>query len=134
VNARCASSVVPVPVVPVWYERPVCWKRVVQKWYQGPVCGRHVTAEVIPEERGSRSRPVVRGVIPDVCGTDRTLVVAGVLPGWGGRRMRVPVWAMATGSPNPPMQPTPLRVPKILAFLNVRIGANVIPIDEWRRG
>jgi hypothetical protein len=31
------------------------------------------------------------------------------------------------------MQLTPLRVPKILAFLKVRIGSNVIPIYEWRR-
>ncbi len=34
---------------------------------------------------------------------------------------------------NTPMQLTPLRVPKILAFLKVRIGLNVIPIYEWRR-
>jgi hypothetical protein len=31
------------------------------------------------------------------------------------------------------MQLTPLRGPKILAFLKVRIGSDVIPIYWWRR-
>jgi len=31
------------------------------------------------------------------------------------------------------MQLTPLRVPKIGAFLKVRISPNVIPIYRWRR-
>jgi len=31
------------------------------------------------------------------------------------------------------MQLTPLRVPKIPAFLKVRISPNVIPIYGWRR-
>jgi hypothetical protein len=34
---------------------------------------------------------------------------------------------------NTPMQLTPLRVRKILAFLQRRIGSGVIPIYEWRR-
>jgi hypothetical protein len=31
------------------------------------------------------------------------------------------------------MQLTPLRVRKIVGFLKVRIGSDVIPIDRWRR-
>ena len=45
---------------------------------------------------------------------------------WGG----MPYVAQ---QPNPPMQLTPLRVPEIGAFLKVRIGSDVIPIDGWRR-
>jgi hypothetical protein len=36
--------------------------------------------------------------------------------------------------PNPPMQPTPLRVDKIVAFLKPGIGPGVFPIHQWRRG
>jgi len=39
-----------------------------------------------------------------------------------------------TEPPNPPMQPTPLRVDKIVAFLKPRIGPKVFPIYRWRRG
>jgi hypothetical protein len=35
--------------------------------------------------------------------------------------------------PNMPMQLTPLRVPKIGAFLKVSSSPNVIPIYRWRR-
>jgi hypothetical protein len=35
--------------------------------------------------------------------------------------------------PNKPMQLTPLRVPKIIAFLKRRIGSGVISIYRWRR-
>jgi len=34
---------------------------------------------------------------------------------------------------NKPMQPTPLRVPKIVAFLKAGSGSNAFPIYWWRR-
>jgi len=36
--------------------------------------------------------------------------------------------------PNPPMQPTPLRGPKIGAFLKAGFGPTVFPIYTGRRG
>jgi hypothetical protein len=36
--------------------------------------------------------------------------------------------------PNPPMQPTPLRVRKIVAFLKAGISMSVVLIYQWRRG
>ena len=58
--------------------------------------------------------------------------------GWGDPKMMSSAYAggvraMATGSPNTPMQLTPLRVRKILAFLKASIDPNVIPIYRWRR-
>jgi hypothetical protein len=35
--------------------------------------------------------------------------------------------------PNTPMQLTPLRVPKIGAFLKVGIGSKLVPTYWWRR-
>jgi hypothetical protein len=36
--------------------------------------------------------------------------------------------------PNPPMHPTPLRVPKIGVFLKVGIGSKAFLIYQWQRG
>jgi len=35
--------------------------------------------------------------------------------------------------PNPPMQPTPLRVRKIVAFLKAGISPSAFPIYQWQR-
>jgi len=47
--------------------------------------------------------------------------------------MLVAAQASATGSPNTPMQVTPLRVPEIGAFLNTGIDLSVFPIYRRRR-
>src|SRR5438067_4720556 len=35
----CRSRGVPKPVVPAWYEGPLCGLPVVPAWYEGPWCG-----------------------------------------------------------------------------------------------
>ena len=54
-KARSANSVVPTPVVQAWYERPLCWKLVVQGVVRTPV--------VLRARCGQRDRML--GVLPD---------------------------------------------------------------------
>ena len=64
VPAWYAGALCCVPVMQVWYAGALCCVPVVQVWYEGALCWKLVTVDVIPEERGSRSRPVMQGVIP----------------------------------------------------------------------
>ena len=46
-HARCASSVVPKPVVLAWFGRSWCGLPVVQVWYEHPLCGAPVIGSLI---------------------------------------------------------------------------------------
>jgi hypothetical protein len=51
-------SVVPVPVMQVWYERSLCWKLVMQAWYERSWRGLSVLGGVVPDGRGSVQGPL----------------------------------------------------------------------------